>query len=73
MRELPYLSELLGLMVKIDVTEKYEGEEAEDVTAVRELPMVCESSISQHALGAIAELKAEQGKLLLSNKTLPLY
>jgi hypothetical protein len=62
-RELPYLSELLELMVKVDVAEKYEDDEVEDVTAVRELPMVCENSMSQRALDAIAELKAEQGKL----------
>jgi hypothetical protein len=65
MRELPCLSELLKLMVKAGVAEKYdEDDEVEDATAVRELPVVCESSMSQHALDdAIAELKAEQGKL----------
>ena len=34
-RELPYLSELLELMVKVDVAEKYEDDEVEDAIVLQ--------------------------------------
>jgi hypothetical protein len=50
-------------MVKADATEEWPDDEVEDITVVRELDMVCKSSMSHYAIEAIAELKAEQGRL----------